>query len=436
MQLIEKFHKMESESSLFDLGRPEGLPIWDVVRYNVYLKYYYPEADRVRLEMKSRRSFIDFFLLIKQIFLFFIRIPFFNGQNIVFTSSRYISDEGLYFDKSAMSIINSLGHNYIIVEPNLKKKLAYSYFYDFSNFLRRFNRKKLLSMGDFERIEMALNSYLDTSQVTYSEINQILVNFKSDYIFFKRLFSFMKTKRIFIATGNPKAHLLAARELNIAVYLLQHASIEIDEIDYSYPMKVKPNSQILFPEYLLTLGNYWCKDFNVPAKEIIPIGNDFFYNKPNELGDNSILVISTIVHGEELKRLTKQIANLRHDLKFKFKLHPNEYHFKDEYLRFFETNCNVEIVTNEVDINILISKCDLVILIVSAVLYEALNQNKKVAIYKRINFERQMHLSNLSNVFLFDSSSELLDILEVETVETEVDFYKPADFSLIRALLE
>ena len=35
--IIDKFHNMELKYKLFDLG--VDVPYWDIVRYNVYIKY-------------------------------------------------------------------------------------------------------------------------------------------------------------------------------------------------------------------------------------------------------------------------------------------------------------------------------------------------------------------------------------------------------------
>ncbi len=426
---------MESENNLFELGKEIDLPLWDVVRYSVYIKYYYPETDRKRLETIQKHSLFNYFRLIKMIFLFFLKLPFLKGSNIVFTCSRYVNEDKKHFDKAAFSVLSCLKDNCIILEPILGKEMAYSYLYDLSNVLRRFSKKRLLNDKYFNKIEVTLIKHFGECRITFDEINRLLLDFKSDYTFFKFLFKIKSTKKIIIATGNPKAHLMAAKALNIETYLLQHASIEFDEIDYSYPEMITKSDRILFPDYILTFGDYWCKGINVPAKKIISIGNDFFYSKPNLQLDNTILVISTIVHGEELRMLIRRLAFNNKDMKIVFKLHPNEFNYLNEYEFYFKDNLNVKVISNEIDTNSLIAKAILVVVIVSAVLYEALNQNKKVAIYKKINYERQNHLLKLKNVYMFDNEKELISIINKKNYKSEVNFYKPTNYYLIKKLL-
>jgi len=434
MQLIHKFHKMESENNLFDLGAEIRLPLWDIIRYSVYVKYYYPEKYRDKLSNSYKHVFTDYFRIVFKFVSFIISIIRENNDIVIMTASRYIDNEGKYYDKSAMPIINSLGGNCVVLEPIIGKQLGYNYIYDFSNLFRRLYKSKSISNKYYEKIKACLVETFGESLISYDEINLLVRDFRNDYIFYKTIFSLLKNKKLIICTGNPKASINAAKELNIETYLVQHAGIEIDEIDWSYPIEIESNSTILFSDYALTFGDYWCKNINVPAKNIIPIGNDYFYNKPEVEFDNSILVVSSIVHGIELSKITSTASKERPDLNFVYKLHPNEFHLKNEYIEYFKNNSNVRIISNEFDTNILIAKSQLIVLIVSAVVYESLNQNKKVAILKKINFERQLHLIQFKNIYFFDSTNELFEILSKSQMLDHMSFYKKTDHKLIKEI--
>lgn len=436
MQLIHKFHKMESENNLFELGKEINLPLWDIIRYSVYVKYYYPEKDRVKLSKSLEHGFKDYFRIIFKLISFFFRLFRKKNDTVLLTASRYVDKQGKYYDKSAMQIINALEKKCIVLEPILGKKLVYDYVYDFSNLFRRFYKSEPLQLDYWEKIDLVLNKSFGSNLITYEEVNSILKIFESDYFFYKKIFSFIKNKKLIICTGNPKGSIKAAKDNNIKTYLVQHAGIEVDEIDYSYPNEITNNSFILFPDYVLTFGEYWCRDFNVPTKKIIPIGNDFFSNIPKVEVDDSILIISTIVHGGELSKLTLSLANENPGLKIVYKLHPNEFHLKDEYIEYFRNNTNVIIISNEIDTSILIAKSQLVVLIVSAVIYEALNQNKKVAVLKKINYERQLHLKKLNNIHFFDSSTEINAMLTKQEKINNMNFYNKTDFTVIQKLME
>jgi hypothetical protein len=423
---------MESEENLFEIGIDVNIPVWDIIRYHVYIKYYYPEKDRLKLSTVRAHSSTDYFSLIYNALRFGYKMLFASGDNVIITCSRSLNSNGKYFDKSALPIIETLAGNCIVVEPVLGKKTVYNYLYDFSCVFRRFYRAKPLPFEYYSKFNDALVKHLQKNLISYEEVNRIYHVFQSDYKFYKTLFRRMNTKKLFVATGNPKAILLAAKALGIKTYLLQHAGIEFDEIDYSYPEGISTNSNILFTDSLLTLGEYWCRGINVPAKRIISLGNDFFYSKPSDICDGSILIISTIVHGDELKTLTKQLAASRPDLNLIYKLHPNEYQFNDDYTHYFKSHTNVTILTDQIDISKLIARSQLVVLIVSAVLYEALNQNKKVAVYKKINYKRQLHLVGLPNMYFIDAAEEVSDILSKQLLPVVVDFYKSTDSDMLK----
>lgn len=434
MLLINKFHKMESENNLFEIGKEINLPLWDIVRYGIYVKYYYPEKDRVKLSKDVERGFRDYFRIVIKLVSFVFSIFSKNREVVILTASRYISKEGKYYDKSAMPIIKALGHNCIVVEPIIKREVAYTYIYDFSSLLRRFLKSKSIPIKYYEEINAVLIETFGECLISYDEVNLIVRNFRNDYLFYKTFFSLVKNKNLIICTGNPKACILAAKKLNIKTYLVQHAGIEIDEIDYSYPAGITTKSFILFSDYVLTFGDYWCKNINVPTKKVIPIGNDYFCSIPEVELDYSILIVSTIVHGAELKKLTLKAAKERPDLKFVYKLHPNEFQFKNEYFEYFKNSSNVYIISNEIDTTILIAKSQLVVLIVSAVIYEALNQNKKVAVFKKINYKRQLYLSQFKNIYFFDLTDELFEILLKGEVLEKMDFFKKTDLNIIKEM--
>lgn len=435
MRLIDRFHRMELESSLFELGKENDLPVWDIIRYHVYREYYYPKEDAKRFFIPQTHKSSDYWYLFINLLIFIYSMIFKRAKVVILSSSRYRNSTGDYYDKSAIPIVQTAKEDGIVIEAILGKKTAYKYVYDFNNVFSRFFKSKALPRHYYEKIQDALIKHLGENKISYEQIKGIYHEYYSDCFYYKWVFSRLKTKKLFIVPGNPKATVHVARKLYIKTYLVQHAGIEFDEVDYSYPKGISKTSNVLFPDYLLTLGDYWCQGINVPTGAIIPVGNDFFCSKPIENIDNSILVVSTIVHGGELSRLTKELALLKPDLKFVFKLHPNEYHYISDYEDIFSGCKNVVVLSDQVDTNSLIARAQLVLLIVSAVVYEALNQNKKVAIYKRINYERQLILSSLQNVYFVDSANEVLDLIPLETIKADVDFYKPTDFDVLGKLI-
>ena len=434
-QLVDKFHKMETEYSLFELGDNLDIPVWDIIRYHVYVKYYFSLKARENLKIKPVFNLSYYFNLLKKT-IYQLKVILFNkGEIIFFTSSRYKNQEGFYFDKSAKPLIEKVKHKSFAIESTFNNNISYTNTYNLSFVVSKLLGKNIYDKNALEcyynQINKVIIETFGENLFSFDEMCAIVRKFYVEYYYFKFIFKIKRTKQIFIATGNPKAQIKVAKEQDIKTFLIQHAGIEFDEIDYSYPNFINPDSNILYPETLLTLGNYWGKQINIPVKEKLVIGSDYFNHKPNIPTDDTILIISTIVHSTELKKFTQNLASSRKDLKIVYKLHPNEFHLIDSYINLFKNYKNVSVLSTELDTNILIAKCQLVILIVSATLYEALNQNKKVAVFKRINYKRQKKLAHLSNLYFFDETSEVNEILTKKTIETTVDFYIPLDMNLV-----
>lgn len=239
---------------------------------------------------------------------------------------------------------------------------------------------------------------------------------------------------MFITAGNQKATVQIAARLHIQSFLLQHSGIEIDEIDYSYPLTVTPNSNIAYAEYLLTFGRNWCKNINVPVRKIIPIGNYFFSKKVEPCDDGFLLVISSIVHGNSLKHLSKELATLSSN-NIVFKLHPNERLGINNYLEYFDCCKNIRIIYDEVDTSELIAKSKGVVLIVSGAVYEAMDQNKNVFIYKRLNYERQYALKQYPNLFFIDNANQILENMDRIPTEYSHKYYDVFDEVVIAKIL-
>ena len=66
----------------------------------------------------------------------------------------------------------------------------------------------------------------------------------------------------------------------------------------------------------------------------------------------------------------------------------------------------------------------IVVLIVSAVLYEAISLNKKVVVYKRLNYGRQYYSQHLSNLYFADSAEEVIEVISFNTKKSRHNYYK------------
>ena len=437
--IYKVFLKMEEECNLFDFDIKNKIPLWDILRMHIYLKYHFPDLkdDNNKVENSFEfKSIIAFFSsFFKSIYNFFNN----KSANFILPCSRYIDDDGLYFDKAAMSIIENLVDDVFIFEyKSLNKEYKYKLINNYVVILKKiFRHQKKIPKKYFFKIKYALVEYFGECKIDYEELNNIYNDYLFELRYYKFILSLKKFKRIFITqNGLQKGLIAAAKHLNIETYELQHGSFEVDHLAYSYPNSINYNSNIILQDYVITFSKYWGNYFNVPVKKMIPLGNDYFFNKPKlDSEDNSILIISSIIHGEVLSDLAIKLSLDFPDRIIKFKLHSNEYGRIDIYTKKISHIKNIKIIKNELEISQLIALSSLVILINSTVLYEALNQSKKVAIFKQVNYLGQQNVFNLPNVFVFEYVSEIRSILKIKNIEQESIFFNPFNKKKFKLML-
>jgi hypothetical protein len=433
--IVEKFHKMELKYKLFELGGET--PYWDLVRYNVYLKYYYAPSSQIYLGHHSHHKLKDYVIFGIQTLCLLWRIFFRKYKFLFLTDSnkKMFGKEGYYYDPISFPLIKEFGSS-LILDNFYKGKTPYTKTFDLSNAFIRTSKSVEYPKAVYEVIEKALIDSFGENRVNYNFLNSLYKAYVGQFRFYTFILKHVNPQKVVIARGNPKGIIKACKDLHIPCCLLQHESIEKDEINWSYPEGITCDSNLLFAPMVGTFGSYWLKNVNVPTKEIIPIGNDEKFKKLTIESDGSFLIISSIVHCTELKPLTKELAQKRPDLKFVYKLHPDEFYMKDEVVNYFAEQNNIKVISTENSTQELIYRSRMVIAIVSACVYESLHAGKVVAIYKRLNYRRQEYLLPNPDIFFFDNSDEFYANNDRAYVEMKEAFYMPFNISNCNKLIE
>lgn len=411
----DDFFNMEIKYRLFDLKVNDAEPIWDIIRFHIFYRYTWPtEITVTKSKYKRFKEIIkNLWIAISSISSLFLR----KADNIVVSTSRYLDKESRLFDKASYDVIKALGENALVIESRIQSgEYCFHSEFNFVSYYSRFKRNnQKLPVEIYLQIEQALIACFGDKKITYDELNALYRSFLNEYRYYRFLFRLKKAKRLFLVqNGIQKGMIAAALDSNMQVFELQHGSINREHMAYSYPPNMCRNKNIIFPHFFLTLGKYWGANMNIPALQVIPLGNNCFVpdNAPVER-DGSILFISSMIHGHDLINVAISFAKKHPEIKICFKLHTNEYPNEGAYLSSFKEYTNITLVKGEMDLNTLIKRSSLVILIASTVLYEALNLNHKVAIYKRVNYYTQQDCFGLPNVFLFDSIEELEGVLKI-----------------------
>ncbi len=437
--IVDDFFEMEEKYKLFDLKTKENFSVWDIFRYHIHLKYIYP--DGLPMEDNVRFSFLVYIMGFIKVIFSCISFFFKKADIIVFPNSRYVDQNELLFDKACENVIQELSDRVLIVErfKGLKNYL-HSIEYNFVRLYRNMYSKLLkyeLPGEILEKIDLALLETFDEVKISHTEINQLYTHFILEYRYYRFFLKFKKAKRIFLVqNGLQKGMIAAAKKLKIEFIEIQHGRIGIDHLAYSYPDFISKDDPILMPDYLLTMGSYWGKGFNIPS-QVIPVGNDYFVKEQSQQKpDGSILFISSIIHGEELSKLAVKFAKANPKIVLNFKLHQNEIREIRKYSELFSGFSSIHIYTNEVELDTLIEKSILIVLINSTALYEALDSGKKVAIYKKVNFESLADCFDIPNVYFFESLGELHDILNYKNVTQQISFFESFNSKKIEAFLK
>jgi len=266
MHLINAFHKMESQNNLFRIGEEINIPIWDIVRYHVFRTLSYPKKDRVKLEKKNYKSCADLRLIVKEILKLSTLFKAKKINTLVIAYSRHLNEYGLYFDKSALPIIDNLNKDYLIIESNLEEKIAYDAIYDMSNLVRRLYYPMPLDDKYFERIDTVLFDTFGQHPITLKVFNRIIRTYKSQYIFYNIILKISRPQKMVICTGNPKGMIKAAIKNDAETYLVQHAGIEKDVVIIGMIDEI----EIWDPK---TLTRYEESEFQLDAEDIEAIDN-------------------------------------------------------------------------------------------------------------------------------------------------------------------
>jgi hypothetical protein len=423
---IDDFFEMEKKYSLFDIKTKDNIYVWDIMRYDIY--YHSWNIIFAKKNKKNKKSFQFYinaiFILIKS----FLSLMTKKRENIIFTNSRNQDKNGRLFDIVSNDIITELQDNVLIVEKKkVLNKYKYKIEYNFVNLMKRIIPAKKLPVQTFNAINEIISENLNIHNITYKYLNNLYLQYQKEYIYYRTYFKWKRPKRIFFILNEiQKGLVAAAQSLQIPVFEMQHAAIDRTHAAYSYPNIITKNdNRVIIADYLLTFSDYWSNGFNIPTKALT-IGNNIFAKKLNktDIQDNSILFISSIIHGDYLSPIAIQYAQKHPNIEIKYKLHANEFKTEWQYKELFKNQKNISVIKNETPIDILIAKSKLVVLINSTVLYEALQMSTKVAIYKTMNYDTQFNCFKLPNVYLFDTTEELHEAYISEKQETNIVFFE------------
>jgi hypothetical protein len=399
---IDKFLKIEKETNAFEI-KVNNINVWERIRFKVQ-RIILEKNGVGQAHTATRRNIKNY---LKGPFSFLKNTleknPFFvDSHDILFLGHprRKQNSQGLWEDIYCDPIHNFCNFDYVHMEkaqlldhkrPPLTANLKYLDMVNFfSNlpipskvFKLRINKKASLNI---KKLEAAIDNNYDTKINITSLIREALKERFLTYWIYKVILKRVKPKLAVLVVGYTEDTFIeVCKSLSIPVIELQHGIIGKSHLGYNFPDDVKSHT---FPDYLLTFGDYWNEQVNLPLPEerVIPVGYPYMDLQKKKYSDikeeKSILFISQGTIGKELSKLAKSISELN-DLSYKiiYKLHPGEYdRWKEIYPWLLDSN--IQIVDSDTpQLYELFARSKMQVGVTSTALYEGLSFDLDTYIY-------------------------------------------------------
>jgi hypothetical protein len=408
-ELFNEFIKFERKYDVFSLKTKSNIYWWDIVRFSIYyelrntlvIKY----SDQ-QVGMNQKNPILILKKIGKDIFYLFKSL-FFKRKSLFFLCSRSKNNADVNIDIIANKFLKVIPSNEsFIIETVFDANTEYSSYSNIFLIIIRKIKKLKLEKINFD-INRLLNSHFETSVDFYTIVQKCLHNYTLEYKNYIWLLRLVKPQYCFvIQNGIQKALFSAAKDLNIKCIELQHGQINNFHIAYSYSNKIDYSHLKSFPNILFTFSDFWNK-VNYPVNEKISMGVD---NNPFEVENiitKDIAFIFSNSYAENLLSFLKKLAP-QFENKIYVKLHPKQNNGIEYLKKELAEFKNIKLIYMGKTMDETLSLVSSIVMIQSTVIYEALQKNKKVFLYKKQDYATQSDVFDNPNVYLIDSVEEFI----------------------------
>lgn len=407
---VDKYHSMELKYHLFDIGKKDGVPIWDMIRVPLAYKYLYAYSNSSGQKVGRGFSVKLIIYWIKSILLLF------NKNRFVFVSDPIGANaDGMKIDPILYDMIDLCPEKdrLLLQHADILDHCVHDYYsINLVRIILRFFAKGYPEEIYKDDIQHIINGYKEFFGIDLPEqelINLIHYSFRERAVWIL-LLKWLKPKKLFVV-GNHYPIYAAARQLNIDTYEFQHAGIMYEYLSYSYPREITCEDNLCWANHYVLFGSSWGLGNNIPADKIV-LGNNIIRPTSfvNHFSKAYYLIISEIVHYKTLQRYAIEMAELCKDKLIIYKLHPKEYPKKAEYMDYFKSYDNITVVSNEFSLFDLIEYMQLMVLVYSSTFFEAMSLNKKVAVIKEDNYYvLNDFVNNNPNAKIVENVAEIIE---------------------------
>ncbi len=422
---------------------------WDIIRYELYIDILRNIKPVNVVKKNTKISILNKTIrVLKQIFSLVNFLLFTKCDFLFITSSRNKIENDLFFDRNLGDILNVCNKKNVLFEKfqiditdcHYRKNALLDPSVTIKSILSKFIRRK-----DYSQVLASIHKEFEHCNFTNERINELVVNYKTDLLFYNFVFKNKKPKICFVnQNGIQKGLFCAGERYKVSIVEVQHCVIDEGNPAYHYSKDIiYKKEQLYLPTYFFTYSSYWNEQVYYPVKKIIDIGNSFLFKPSNFIDEDSLkkgalVVASANVYGENLKEIVIALSKKNSEIPIYFKLHPNQFAEKEYYITEFLDFKNVQVVSNENNMEQLLAESNSLLVIQSTTIYEALHLRKKGIIYKRQSFEGHNSLFDNPNVYLVDTAEEIIGAINQPYIEENLNeqfFFKDFDLKKFQRFL-
>ena len=409
LNLLTKFIDFEKKYNMFNLKTDNGIYWWDIARFSIYeeLNNTFIIKDIGVQHVQNKYNLFFIFTTMLKDTLYLSQSIFAKKKFFFFLTSRSKDKFGRHFDTVSSVYLKTLpSEDIFYLETIFDAKTDYPSFHKiFLKIMKIFFKSKNHNIN-FE-VNKLLNETFGTNIDFYTVIQNDLNNYCVEYKYYKKLLELIQPDYCFVVqNGIQKGLFSAANDLNIKSIELQHGQINLFNILYSYSNEIDYSHLNYFPKVLFTYSEYWNKT-NYPVAEKISMGLENNMNSKNVKTSNDVAFIFASMYTETLLIFVKELAP-KFEHKIYIKLHPNQKNEIQYIKQELKDNKNIEIIFIEKTMDEIFSLVSSIILIQSTTIYEALQKEKKVFLYKKQDYDTHVDVFENQNVYLIENVDEFL----------------------------
>jgi hypothetical protein len=385
--------ELERDENLFQ-WEIDGVFVWEIIRVNVFM-YLQENSSKENYGKRKNESFLRKLISLFSRFLRngILRNPFLYIKKkdiIILQSGRKYLFDNQYIDIYTHFIEKKFDKNKVLTyETNHlfdhigeKKKVHQDFINFVSKLFSKFSKTNFHTedIDRINKIETLLKSKTKIDIDLTSLINKDIALFKSQSFFYGKLLDFKNPKEIyFVNYVDYFALLNQAKIRNIKTVEMQHGLIIKEDLIYHFPY-CKENEL----RYFSTDFFVW-KDFSGFSGKLPLSPDHIIENDENHLvvmrkrysnvekENKSILVASQPFFSDYIVQYILKNAEKMPEFLFYYKIHPMQFNsfFENSEVQKLINLKNVKIISNELSIYELLSKCKFIIGIYSTSLFEA-----------------------------------------------------------------